>query len=372
MLFDRVKQTSTTTGTGDYSLDSTVPSGFRSFVAAVGSGNKCFYAVEDEDSGNYEFGVGTVTAGAPDTLARTEILGSSAGGFAVSWAAGTRNIFVSPLAARGMNIAAVRHNLDAAGENPDPLLDDSTRGYGPGSLWVYKARNKVFFCVDATAGAAEWVMVPVLRGTNTLALIQSFGTPDAALPPHSAVLSGEQYGQPFGATPADNHHNVILGGKNAQVVGAYCQVGGLEPNVSFNGMDAFGAGMTAIGGADCYAQALRIAMKATTADATPTPMTVPGASAGAWLDTGATALKVLVVAKQIGSTNCMSWEIDALMRNGNVLVGSTVTAKYNSGAPGWSVAASVAGGDFSLLCTGAAATNIAWSAVVIGAHLVEW
>ena len=86
----RVKETSTTTGTGTYSLAGT-STGFQTFVAGIGNGNQCYYVAEDGT--NWEFGVGTVTDATPDTLARTTILASTNGGAAVNWGGGTRNIF---------------------------------------------------------------------------------------------------------------------------------------------------------------------------------------------------------------------------------------------------------------------------------------
>lgn len=87
---DRVKETSTTTGTGTYSLAGAA-TGFQTFVAGIGNGNTCYYCATDDT--NWEVGIGTVTDATPDTLARTVILSSSNAGAAVNWGAGTRNIF---------------------------------------------------------------------------------------------------------------------------------------------------------------------------------------------------------------------------------------------------------------------------------------
>lgn len=87
---DRVQETSTTTGTGTYNLAGAV-TGFQNFVAGIGDTNTCYYCATDGT--NWEVGLGTVTDAATDTLARTAILASSNAGAAVSWAAGTRNIF---------------------------------------------------------------------------------------------------------------------------------------------------------------------------------------------------------------------------------------------------------------------------------------
>lgn len=87
---DRVKETSTTTGTGTYNLAGAV-TGFQTFVAGIGTGNTCYYCAEDGT--NWEVGLGTVTDASPDTLARTTILSSSNADAAVNWGAGTRNMF---------------------------------------------------------------------------------------------------------------------------------------------------------------------------------------------------------------------------------------------------------------------------------------
>lgn len=87
---DRVQETSTTTGTGTYDLAGAV-TGFQTFVAGIATANTCYYCATDGT--NWEVGIGTVTDAATDTLARTTILKSSNANNAVSWAAGTRNIF---------------------------------------------------------------------------------------------------------------------------------------------------------------------------------------------------------------------------------------------------------------------------------------
>ncbi len=79
VVADRVKQLTTTTGTGTLDL-STVPTGFQGFVAGIGNGNTCPYVIEDANGTGWEVGIGTVTDATPDTLARTTILASSNSG----------------------------------------------------------------------------------------------------------------------------------------------------------------------------------------------------------------------------------------------------------------------------------------------------
>jgi hypothetical protein len=86
----RVKETTTTTGTGTYNLGGAATN-FQTFVAGIGDANTCYYACEDGT--DWEVGIGTVTDASPDTLARTTVNDSSNNGSAVNWGAGTRNIF---------------------------------------------------------------------------------------------------------------------------------------------------------------------------------------------------------------------------------------------------------------------------------------
>ena len=88
---DFVQETTTTTGTGTYSLGGATTN-HQTFVAGVGSGKIVVYAARDQGGSGWEVGYGTVTSGSPDTLTRTAILASSNAGAAVSWSAGTRLI----------------------------------------------------------------------------------------------------------------------------------------------------------------------------------------------------------------------------------------------------------------------------------------
>ena len=89
---DRVKETTTTTGTGTINLAGAA-SGFQSFVSGVGDGNTTYYAITDAN-GAWEVGLGTVTDGSPDTLARTTVLATSNGDTsAITLSSGTHTVF---------------------------------------------------------------------------------------------------------------------------------------------------------------------------------------------------------------------------------------------------------------------------------------
>ena len=90
---DRVKETTTTTGTGTINLAGAV-AGFQTFVAGVGTTNTTYYAIEDANGTAWEVGLGTVTDASPDTLSRSTILASSTGS-AISLSSGTHTVFVT-------------------------------------------------------------------------------------------------------------------------------------------------------------------------------------------------------------------------------------------------------------------------------------
>ena len=89
---DRVRETTTVVGTGPATLLGAV-TGFQSF-AVVGAGNTCYYCVADQSGGNWEVGLGTYSSIGP-TLTRTTVLSSSSGGSAVSFTAGTKDVFIT-------------------------------------------------------------------------------------------------------------------------------------------------------------------------------------------------------------------------------------------------------------------------------------
>lgn len=89
---DRVKVTSTTTGTGAMSLGSAVV-GFQDF-SVIGDGNETYYAIVLAGMSEFEIGLGTFdsTAG---TLSRDAVLESSNAGAAVNFSAGVKDVFVT-------------------------------------------------------------------------------------------------------------------------------------------------------------------------------------------------------------------------------------------------------------------------------------
>ena len=91
IVADRVKEVTTTVGTGTYTLGGAVD-GFQAFSAVTVDTDTVYYAITDDT--DWEVGIGTI-GGTQTTLARTTILSSSNAGSAVNWGAGTKNIFLT-------------------------------------------------------------------------------------------------------------------------------------------------------------------------------------------------------------------------------------------------------------------------------------
>jgi hypothetical protein len=86
-LNDRVKESSSTTGTGTFTLGGAV-TGFETFAAGIGGSNTTYYCIFENGTNNFEVGFGTLNGGA-STLARTNIISSSNSDAAVNFAGAT-------------------------------------------------------------------------------------------------------------------------------------------------------------------------------------------------------------------------------------------------------------------------------------------
>ena len=92
VLADRVKETTTTAGSGTVTLDGAA-TGFQSF-AVVGNGNTTYYTIAAQSGTEWEVGIGTYTSSGT-TLARTTVFSSSNSGSLVNFSAGTKDVFIA-------------------------------------------------------------------------------------------------------------------------------------------------------------------------------------------------------------------------------------------------------------------------------------
>ena len=113
VINDRVKETSTTTGTGTLDLAGAV-SGFVTFVAGIGNSNTTYYAIHEQGTSNFEIGIGTITDATPDTLARTTVLNNSLGTTAKINFSGTLDVFSTMPASKSVYLDSTGTPVGAA------------------------------------------------------------------------------------------------------------------------------------------------------------------------------------------------------------------------------------------------------------------
>ena len=119
VINDRVKETTTTTGTGTVSLAGAV-TGFETFAAGVSNSNTTYYAIVHQTANEFEVGLGTLDGDSSD-LARTTVISSSNSDSAVDFAAGTKDVFCTIPASKlifedANNDATVGRNLTVTGD----------------------------------------------------------------------------------------------------------------------------------------------------------------------------------------------------------------------------------------------------------------
>ena len=103
VLNDRVKETSTTTGTGTIDLDGAV-TGFEGFVAGIATTNTTYYCIAHTTADEWEVGLGTVTDAGTDTLSRDTVISSSNSDGKVVFTAGTKDVFCTEPASKTMEM----------------------------------------------------------------------------------------------------------------------------------------------------------------------------------------------------------------------------------------------------------------------------
>jgi hypothetical protein len=194
VLADRVKETSTTTGTGSFTLAGAV-TGFQSFDSAIGNGNTTYYVIENLSTGEWETGLGTFTS--PSTLARTSVYTSSNSGSAVNFAAGEKNVFVDISATKwsGGKLALANGGTNAdlsATGGTSQVLRQSSSGAA-----VTVSQLAASDLSNGTTGSGSVVLASGTTGSGSVVLATSpvMTTPNLGTP--SAVTLTNATGLPI-------------------------------------------------------------------------------------------------------------------------------------------------------------------------------
>lgn len=123
---DRVKQTTSTTGTSTLDLDGN-SAGFQTFGTALSNADTTYYALTEGSTGAWEVGIGTFATGTPNTLARTTVLASSNSGSAINLTAGDADVFITQPAGKSAHFDA-SGNL-TLNQDPSSSLQAATKQY---------------------------------------------------------------------------------------------------------------------------------------------------------------------------------------------------------------------------------------------------
>jgi hypothetical protein len=96
-FYDRVEDTTTTTGSSDMTLSGTAPTGRVSFNTAFGNGGveakRFAYVIQSSTESEWETGIGYLSAST--TLVRETVIQSSNSNNAVTFSAGTKKVFAT-------------------------------------------------------------------------------------------------------------------------------------------------------------------------------------------------------------------------------------------------------------------------------------
>jgi hypothetical protein len=135
---NRVKETTTTVGTGTLDLDG-APVGFRAFADEFASADTVYYLIVDDpdDPTDYEFGIGTLVTGTPNTLTRDTVEGSSNSDAKVSFAAGSKTVINVPTAERfNVSIKPKTASYSVALDDYDDLITGDSSALSPATITI--------------------------------------------------------------------------------------------------------------------------------------------------------------------------------------------------------------------------------------------
>jgi hypothetical protein len=154
-FFDRVKETSTTTGTGAFTVAG-AESGFVTFSSVLTVTDTFYYCIQSKTPDEWEVGIGTYSAA--NTLTRTTpIVGSAA--TPVDFSAGDKDVFITVAADLFTNLLALGETSATAyrGDRGKTAYDHSQAAHAPSD-----AEANVNADWDASSGDAQILNKPTI------------------------------------------------------------------------------------------------------------------------------------------------------------------------------------------------------------------
>jgi hypothetical protein len=282
VLEDRVREQSTTTGTGTFTLTGAVI-GYQTFSGAVGNGNTTYYTISNPGTTEWEVGIGTVSAG---QLARTTILSSSNAGSLVTFTAGTKDVFVTYPSEKAVY-------LDANGNVSTLGTVNSGTWQGTAITVPYGGTGATSFTSGALIKGAGTGALSSASAADIVSAIGSTAVQNATAAVTSTNLAGGTASQiPYQS--ASGTTTFIANGTSGQILKSNGTSAPSWENVSALGVTTFSAGTTgftpstATGGAVTLAGTLALANGGTGAT------TVSGAQTNLQVDPAGTAVAMAI------------------------------------------------------------------------------
>jgi hypothetical protein len=172
VLADRVKDTTTSTGTGTITLAGAPPAGFQSF-AVIGNANTTYYTIAG--GSQWEVGIGTYTSSGT-TLSRDTVLSSSSGTSLVDFSAGTKDVFVTYPAERSVyEDASGNININITGSAAN------LAGGASGSIPYQSGTGATTFLASGTGVLVNSAGNPSYSMTPSLTQVTVAGNPSTDL-----------------------------------------------------------------------------------------------------------------------------------------------------------------------------------------------
>ena len=197
VINDRVKETSTTTGTGTFNLAGAV-TGFDTFVAGIGDTNTTYYAIFEQGTANWEVGVGTVGDATPDTLARTTVITNSLGNTdKISFGGATADVFCTLPASKAVY-------LDASGNQATGVVGKVEGTNFTDSLLVGHSTTGTLSAAQRNTGIGIDALDALTSGDDNTALGFNALTAQTTQTKNTAVGA-------YAQSAANNGNNVSVG-----------------------------------------------------------------------------------------------------------------------------------------------------------------
>lgn len=201
-IADRVKDTTSTTGTGNITLSGTPPTGYQA-LSAIGSTGVTFpYVIEGATAGEWECGIGTITAA--NTFSRSPTASSNAGSlvnftsggtFQCTW---TVNEVLNGV--QKLSNKRIKSRVSAIGSGATPAIN--TDNFDRATI-TGLAVNITSFTMTGTPDAGDMLIVDITdNGTSRTIAWPSANFESSTIAPPTATVGGQKLTVTFDWNPA--------------------------------------------------------------------------------------------------------------------------------------------------------------------------